>query len=128
MKIILASHSSVAQSLLDAAQMFLGEQENAAAIGLFSGDSPADFEAALQELVDNRADGEECLILCDLLSGTPFNTASKISYRDDTIKVIYGMSLPAVVEALSCREEMSLAELSEDVVKTAQEGLGIGKY
>ncbi len=128
MRIVLASHSGLAKAMLEAAEMFLGKQENVGVIGLYPGDSPDDFEDEFREVVKCGQEKEECLILCDIISGTPFNIASKISYKNERIKVIYGMNLPLIVEVLSNREEMGLDELCEDAMLKAAESYGIGKY
>lgn len=127
MKLVLASHNVFAKAILTTAEMFLGEQENAATIGLFPGDNAEDFEDSMRELVGDTSN-EDCLILCDILGGTPFNTASKISYKDDHVKVMYGMNLPMVMEAINERDSMSLEELVEDIKETVNESYGIGKY
>lgn len=128
MKIILVSHCTLAKAMLETVEMFLGKQEDMSAIGLFPGDSPEDFEDSFREISDSLEPNEECLILCDIISGTPFNVASKISCNNEKIKVIYGMSLPAVIEALNCRNMMKIDKLSKDVLRAAQESCGIGKY
>lgn len=127
-KVVLASHSRLSQAMLEAAEMFLGKQKNVGAVGLFPGDSPEDFEDELKKIVSDSKPEEECLILCDLISGTPFNIASKISYHKENIKVIYGMNLPIVLEALNARDTMTLEELCEDILNMVQESCGIGKF
>lgn len=128
MRIVLASHSTLSRAMLDAAEMFLGTQENVGVIGLFPGDSPEDFEESFRETAACADPEEECLILCDILSGTPFNIASKISYRNEKIKVLYGMNLPIVVEVLNGRNERTLSELCKDILEMAAESYGVGKY
>ena len=128
MRIVLASHNTLSQAMLEAAEMFLGKQENVGVVGLFPGDSPADFEDNFREIAESSDPEEECLILCDILSGTPFNIASKISYHNEKIRVLYGMNLPIVVEALSSRDTMNLKELCKELLSTGQQSYGIGKY
>lgn len=128
MKLILASHSTLSKAMLETVEMFLGKQEDVSAMGVFPGDSPEDFEDSLREITDHLKPEEECLVLCDIISGTPFNVSSRISCNNDKMKVVYGMNLPAVIEALGGRDQMTIERLSEKVVKAARENCGIGKY
>lgn len=128
MRLILVSHETFASAVLETAEMFLGPSENVGVLQLRAGDSPEDFEDDLRALVEQRDEGEEVLILCDLRSGTPFNIASKVSYQDDTIQVIYGMNLAMVCEALNDRDDMVLDELVEEIMAQMPETYGIGEF
>lgn len=128
MRIILVSHEKFASETLHTAQAFLGPAENVGVLELQLGDSPEDFETDLRALVEKRAPGEEALILCDLRSGTPFNVASKVSYQDDSISVIYGMNLAMVMEALGVRDDMPLAELTRHIISEMPKTYGIGAF
>lgn len=128
MRLILVSHETLASAILQTAEMFVGPVENICVLELRAGNSPEDFEDDLRALVDARGPGEETLILCDLLAGTPFNVASKVSYQDDSIRVLYGMNLAMLLEALDGREEMAISQLSEQVVANMPQSYGVGQF
>lgn len=116
MRIVLASHHGLAKAMMETAEMVLGKMDNTGAVGLYPGTHPDDYLEELKEAVDKRAEGEPVLIICDLLAGTPFNVASRISFGNDDIKVIYGMNLGMVVEAFIGREGMTLDELTNHLM------------
>ena len=128
MRLILVSHETLASAILQTAEMFVGQVENIGVLELRAGNSPEDFEDDLRALVEQRAPGEEALILCDLLSGTPFNVASKVSYQDDSIRVLYGMNLAMLLEVLDSRDELTISQLAEQAVANMPKSYGIGQF
>lgn len=128
MRLILLSHESLASSILRTAEMFTGPAEDVDTLQFMPGDSPEDFEDELRALVAKRQEGEETLILCDLFAGTPFNVASKVSYQDDLIKVMYGMNLAMVVEAVLSRDGSTMEELSQSILSQMPTSYGVGQF
>lgn len=128
MQLIIVSHERLASAILATAEMFTGKTENVQTLQFFPGDCPDDFEDDLRSLVAKRQDGEQTLILCDLFAGTPFNIASKISYQDDSICVMYGMNTAMVVEAILSRQGQTAHSLAESIVSQLPGSFGIGKF
>lgn len=128
MQLIIASHETLASAILKTAEMFTGPADDVGILQLQSGDSPDDFEDNLRTLVNRRKDGEKTMILCDLLAGTPFNIASKVSYQDDTIRVLYGMNLAMVVEAILGRDSMTMDELTDSIISQLASSYGVGQF
>jgi mannose/fructose/sorbose-specific phosphotransferase system IIA component len=114
MKIIIVSHGNLAQNMLEAAEMFLGKEENVIAAGLYEGDSPEDFEETLLELIGR--DDEQVLFICDIKSGTPFNAACRLTLGRPNIGVLYGMNLAMVLECMTSCVEMDTHSLVDYVV------------
>lgn len=128
MKLIIMSHETLASAILKTAEMFTGPAEDVGVLQFRAGDSPDDLEDDLRTLVGQRGEGEETLILCDLFAGTPFNVASKVSYQDDTIRVLYGMNLAMVVEAVLSKDGMPLEELTESIMSQLPTSYGVGQF
>ena len=70
-------------------------------------------------------EGDEVLILADLVGGTPFNTAAalKAERADKKIKVIAGVNMAALVEAVFSRTMYGLDELAAALLTAGKEGL-----
>jgi mannose/fructose-specific phosphotransferase system component IIA len=100
--------------MLQTAEIFLGKTEDVSAVGLYEGDSPEDFEEMLLKLVGK--DDEQTLFLCDIKSGTPFNSACRFSHGRKNISVLYGMNLAMVLECITSRSEMNVHSLAERIV------------
>lgn len=128
MQLIIVSHETLASAIVKTAEMFTGPAEDVGILQFQAGDSPDDFEDDLRAMVGERKAGEETMILCDLFAGTPFNVASKVSYQDDTIRVLYGMNLAMVVEAVLGRQTMSMDELTDSIMSQLPDSYGVGQF
>ena len=72
-----------------------------------------------------RLEGEEILILADLVGGTPFNVAAALreELRDRRIKVMAGVNMAGLVEAVFSRPVYGLDELAAAVLAAGREGI-----
>ena len=70
-------------------------------------------------------EGDEVLILADLVGGTPFNTAAALrkARADKRIKVIAGVNMAALVEAVFSRPMYGVDELAAALLSAGREGL-----
>lgn len=68
------------------------------------------IEASVLELKEKC---NEVIICSDIISGTPFNISSKLAMEDDTIKLIYGINLPILIQILLDRNNF---EKSDDLI------------
>lgn len=86
--------------------------------------SQAELREELEAAV-NRLESEEILILADLVGGTPFNTAASLrtDRQDKSIKVVAGVNMPALVEAVFSRSMFGLDQLTENLLKAGRDGL-----
>lgn len=128
MRLIIVSHETLASSILKTAEMFTGPAGDVDILQFQAGDSPDDFEDDLRALVAKRKENEDTMILCDLFAGTPFNVASKVSYQDDAIRVLYGMNLAMVVEAVLSKDTMTMDELTESIMSQLPDSYGVGQF
>lgn len=117
--IVIATHSSLAQGLVNAAEMILGPLPGVKALSVGPGDGPEDihqrFAAALDAL-DLADDG--VLILTDMFGGTPSNIG--LSFMSSArVEVLAGVSLPMLLKACNARSELSLEALAIEVKEYA---------
>ena len=117
--VLVASHGSLASSMVAAATMICGELERVATIGLESHESPEGFLSRLEPLVDRR---RPTLILTDLYGGTPHNVACVLARRGDGIRCIAGLNLGLFIEAITAGDELDDA-LVDHLVASAREGV-----
>lgn len=99
MKVIVVSHGSYARGLVDTAQMIAGEQEDLEAFGLEPEESVDTLREKIRESIEQTSEGEEVLILTDLLYGSPFNTVISLMSEYDLYHVT-GINLPLMMEVL----------------------------
>ena len=70
--ILIATHGQVGEAMLEACEGMLGRQERCEALGLQPGMGLQDFAALLRA---KREAVGPCLVLVDMLGGTPCNAA-----------------------------------------------------
>ena len=119
--LILISHGAFAAGVREAAEMILGPQENLEVFGLYPGDTVETFSLKLEQAIDAFGDPDHTLILADLPSGTPSNTAMLMVMKRH-VDARSGYNLPALLELLTLREEMEAGELIAAATEAGREG------
>ncbi len=100
--LVLVTHGSLAEALLDAMQHIVGPQAGVAAIGIGPDD---DVETRRAEILAalNRVDGGSgAIVMTDMFGGTPSNLALSALGRDG-VEVIAGVNLPMLIKFASVR-------------------------
>lgn len=122
MHFILVSHGDLAKSILESAQMIIGEQENVSAFGLYPTDDIGGLKDKIEVAIEKVKD-QEIICFTDLFSGSPFNAVVGLM-EQYPISHITGMNLPMILEALMLRmneentKEAICAKLIEQVPET----------
>ena len=104
--VFVTSHGGMAEGTLESVEMLIGKQENLTAITFGKEMGVDELEECFQKEIVDVSEKNQYLILCDLKGGTPFNTASRFSFKNENVAVMYGMNLPLVITAsLEASEE-----------------------
>lgn len=119
--LLILTHGRFGEELLRSVEMIVGPVENAATISLMPGMPPEVFQAEVEKLVGTIDKDKEILCLVDLFGGSPCNIALRVNY-DRPLKIVSGLSLPLLIEAVSQREYLEMDELVETMVQSAQMG------
>jgi PTS system ascorbate-specific IIA component len=101
--VLLLTHGSIGQALLDAADHVLGSrQTNARALAIQPQDDPA--EALMRARVELAAvdSGDGAIVFVDIFGATPSNLAARL-LQPGRIEGLAGVSLPMLVRALAYR-------------------------
>lgn len=109
--LLVATHGSLAEALLDTAELIFGEQKGITSMTLKEGMSVDLFKENIQEYIMNH-EGENILILVDLLSGSPFNSIIP-SITKENVYVVTGVNLPMLLETGMQKDYVSFEELCE---------------
>ncbi len=125
--IIVATHGKSAKEMLNSVEMILGSQEKIETIDFIVGDGIDDllqkYAGAKKALAT-----EELLILTDILGGSPFNAAYLFASENREARVVTGVNIPMLIEALSSRDYLPLDELIEAVMATAKNSIVYREY
>lgn len=98
--ILLVSHYTFAQSLKETVELIIGERKNLGAVSISKDDKIDFFSAKLKDAVNSLDKGDGVLILADMFGGSPSNVALSLYVKNDRVKIITGVNLPIVIEAL----------------------------
>ena len=99
--VVLCTHNTLAEALLDTTRMIVGEFPQARAVSVMSGDA---MEAVLDRLRAAIAEvdtGGGVVLLCDMFGGTPSNLS--LSFLTD-VEVVTGVNLPMMLKLFTTRE------------------------
>lgn len=118
---ILVSHGDLAKSILESAQMIIGEQENVSAFGLYPTEDIGGLKDKIEVAIEKVKD-QEIICFTDLFSGSPFNAVVGLMGQYP-ISHITGMNLPMILEALMLRmnEENTKEAICAKLIEQAPE-------
>ena len=116
-RIVLASHGRLAEGMLDSLGMIAGHQDGVEALCAYTNEVP-DLRSALAALVGGLAEGDELVIVTDVLGGSVNNEASQ--FRDTPgVYVVTGMNLGFVL-SLVLGDAPTTAQLIDECLVTAR--------
>ena len=119
---VIISHGQLANELLAAAEMIVGQVAHVTAVSMGWHD---DVDAARDEIeraISRVSKGSGVLLLTDMFGGTPTNIASMF-LAEGEVEVVTGVNLPMVIKVVSQTDDESLAELARRVKEQGREGI-----
>ncbi len=122
-EVLVVSHSTLAKGFNEAVNMILGSEINY--LGL-DDDGVELFHKRLKEKIESiKEKNKKVLILADLFGGTPFNKALYETSLDSAVKVISGINLSMLIEAIM-REKSDIDEVALEIVESTKDSIKIG--
>lgn len=121
--IVLVTHGKFGETLLEAAEMVMGKQENCMAIGVDVERSVDETMELIRTSIQKVEKGKGVVALTDLFGGSP-TTMSLSLMKSENLEVITGVNLPMLVATLQARH-MKLNELAEKVKTAGQQGIKV---
>ena len=122
--IVIVCHGDMADGLVDAARMIVGEQEGIAAVSLREMDAVEGLMERVAAAIEKVDTGDGSLVLVDLFGASPFNASARLAMQGDSkIEVITGVSLPMLVELAVQREGETLEQLVEIALEAGTIGI-----
>lgn len=101
--IIIVSHGTLSEALLNTSEMILGKQEKVVAIPLIASQGLDDLKEKMREAVETLNSKEGVLILADMFGGSAANVSAGF-LSTHKAEVITGVNLPMLLEAMLSRE------------------------
>ena len=111
---LVVSHGHLAQELLSAAEMIVGEISHIQAVSIGWHDDVNDARSEIERRIGEVGNGEGVLILTDMFGGTPSNIA--FSFHDPgKVDVVTGVNLPMIIKIASQKPGETLESLARAV-------------
>ena len=90
--------------------MIAGSKDNVFAVDFLSDDNNDILEGKFNKIIEENKDSE-ILFVCDLMGGTPFKVASKLSFTNNNYEVVTGINLGGLIDTSMKLDKMSIGEL-----------------
>jgi mannose PTS system EIIA component len=125
--VLLISHGNMAAGMKDSVTMIVGEQDKFETLSLNPGQDINQLKTDLFNCSKSLDSGKGVLIFVDLYGASPYNASMRCvpQWREFgiNVKVITGMSLPMVINAVCNRDSLSLQELAKECLEAGHDNI-----
>ncbi len=118
--LILMTHGNFAEGILHSAQMIIGEIKNTYTICVQPEMSPEAVEEQFNTIASAAQDGENIVVMVDIISGTPCNVALRNSKKYKNYTIVSGLNLALLIQ-------YALDETSEKISDRVEYAIEEGK-
>jgi PTS system mannose-specific IIA component len=102
--IVVVTHGQLANELVSAAEMIVGEIPNINAVSIGWQVNPEDAEREIKDALERVERGQGVILLTDMFGGTPSNLSLTLLEKDK-VEVVTGVNLPMLIKLVSLREQ-----------------------
>jgi PTS system mannose-specific IIA component len=102
--IVVVTHGQLANELVSAAEMIVGEIPNINAVSIGWQESPEEADREIKDALARVDQGKGVVLLTDMFGGTPSNV-SLTFLEKDKVEVVTGVNLPMLIKLVSLREQ-----------------------
>lgn len=121
---IIAGHYEFPNGIKETVQFITGEEKGVEICALGSDESANDYNNKLLSIINELPAEQKVVILCDLVGGTPFKEAFKISSAvNRETRIVTGINIPSILTGVMLRGSMEIDELVEEITKEGMEGI-----
>jgi PTS system mannose-specific IIA component len=121
--VVIVSHGSLADILLDTAELIVGKQEQTATLAFAPGENVAALQLRIREAIRQVDVGQGVLLVADLIGGSPYNAAAMVAMQQTGVEVVAGVNLPMLLELLPVRGN-ELKALTQIALTGGYDGIG----
>ncbi len=119
---IIVSHGRLAEELLNALTIILGEAPNIEAISIGWYDDVEDSKKKINQSLKRVDQKNGIVIFTDMFGGTPSNLSFSF-LRDNQIEIITGVNLPMLIKFVSLQRSNNLKDVSKKVVEQGKKNI-----
>ena len=119
---VIVSHGQLANELLAAAEMVIGELDNVAAVSIGWHDDVEAAKAEIQRAIKTVSKGSGVILMTDMFGGTPTNI-SAMFLDEGSVEIVTGVNLPMVVKVATQPEGSTLGDLAREVEEQGKQSI-----
>ena len=126
--LVITGHGQFAAGLVSALELLIGHQDLLTAVDFEAGQNEDLLTEHLKHAVEGMHTCDEILILCDMIGGSPYKCAVRLTAILPKITVIYGINLGMALElAIRCRMGLDndAPALAGEMVATGKAQIGM---
>jgi mannose PTS system EIIA component len=121
---LVVSHGHLAQELVAAAEMIVGDISFIQAVSLGWHDDVNDARKEIERRIAEVEDGSGVLVLTDMFGGTPSNIAFSF-HEPGRIEVVTGANLPMIVKIATQKDGDTLESLARTVLEQGRSSISM---
>ena len=121
---LVVSHGHLAQELLAAAEMIVGEITHIHAVSIGWHDDVNEARNEIERRIADVATGSGVLILTDMFGGTPSNIAFSF-HEPAKVDIVTGVNLPMIIRIASQKEGETLESLARTVCEQGRSSIAV---
>ena len=119
---IIVSHGKLAEELLNALNIILGEVVNIEAISIGWYDDVEESKKKINQSLRNVHKKNGVIIFTDMFGGTPSNLSFSF-LKNNHIEIITGVNLPMLIKFASLQRSNNLKEVAKKVVEQGKKNI-----
>jgi len=119
---IIVSHGKLAEELLNALTIILGETVNIESISIGWYDDVEESKKKINESLKRVNQKNGVVIFTDMFGGTPSNLSFSF-LKDNQVEIITGVNLPMLIKFASLQRSNNLTEVARKVVEQGQKNI-----
>jgi PTS system mannose-specific IIA component len=119
---IIVSHGRLAEELLNALTIILGEAPNIEAISIGWYDDVEDSKKKISQCLKRVDQKNGVVIFTDMFGGTPSNLSFSF-LRDNQVEIITGINLPMLIKFVSLQRSNNLKDVAKKVVEQGKKNI-----
>jgi PTS system mannose-specific IIA component len=121
---LVVSHGQLAQELLAAAEMIVGEISHIQAVSIGWHDDVNEARSEIERRIAEIASSAGVLILTDMFGGTPSNIAFSF-HEPGKVDVVTGANLPMIIKIASQKDGDTLESLARSVCEQGRSSIAM---
>src|SRR5512135_1902730 len=119
---IIVSHGRMAEELLNALTIILGEAPNIEAISIGWYDDVEESKKKINQSLKRVDQKNGVVIFTDMFGGTPSNLSFSF-LKDNQVEIITGVNLPMLIKFVSLQRSNNLKDVSRKVVDQGKKNI-----